>query len=141
MFVDPETGAVQAFLLSCVPREDSQSAPTEGASILIWPVNNWKPTTAGLVLYRTGWTELTRVVETRIGRGGFNPLLNADMGWEYVLFNFMAMVVGSQLKRPASLVPFASHARRGSDTRATGHRLKAGATTHALWTAKPRSAS
>lgn len=31
--------------MSCVPRETSQSAPTEGASIIIWPVKNWKPKT------------------------------------------------------------------------------------------------
>ena len=43
VYVDPETGAVQAFLLSCVPREDSQPDPQEGASIIIWPVDNWKP--------------------------------------------------------------------------------------------------
>ena len=43
VYVNPETGAVEAFMLSCVPRESAQSAPTEGASILIWPVNSWRP--------------------------------------------------------------------------------------------------
>ena len=43
VYVNPDTGAVQAFLLSCVPHEDSQSAPTDGASIIIWPVADWKP--------------------------------------------------------------------------------------------------
>ena len=42
VYVNPKTGAVEAFLLCCVPREGSQSAPTEGASIIIWPVNKWK---------------------------------------------------------------------------------------------------
>ncbi|MDF7822781.1 hypothetical protein P4B35_02045 [Pontiellaceae bacterium B12227] len=43
VYVNQETGKVEAFLLACNPREDSQSAPTEGANIIIWPVNNWTP--------------------------------------------------------------------------------------------------
>ena len=43
VYVNPDTGKVEAFMLSCVPREGSQSTPTEGASIIIWPVDNWKP--------------------------------------------------------------------------------------------------
>ncbi len=43
VYVNPETDKVEAFLLACNPREGSQSAPTEGASIIIWPVNHWKP--------------------------------------------------------------------------------------------------
>ena len=43
VYVNPETDQVEAFLLACIPREGSQSAPTEGASIIIWPVNNWTP--------------------------------------------------------------------------------------------------
>lgn len=43
VYVDPASGAVQAFMLSCVPTEDTQSNSEEGASIIIWPVDNWKP--------------------------------------------------------------------------------------------------
>ena len=43
VYVNPDSGAVEAFLLSCVPREASQSVLTQGASIIIWPVDNWKP--------------------------------------------------------------------------------------------------
>ncbi len=45
VFVNPDTKKVEAFLLSCVPSEESQSVPTEGASIIIWPVNGWSPET------------------------------------------------------------------------------------------------
>jgi hypothetical protein len=49
VYVNPETGAVEAFLLCCVPREKTQSAPTEGASVLIWPVREWKPAVSARV--------------------------------------------------------------------------------------------
>ena len=45
VYVNPQTGKVEAFLLSCVPCEGSQSAPTEGAGIIIWPVDGWSPET------------------------------------------------------------------------------------------------
>ena len=45
IYVNPQTGKVEAFLLACVPREASQSVPTEGASIIIWPVDDWAPAT------------------------------------------------------------------------------------------------
>ena len=43
VYVNRETGKAEALLLACVPRETSQSAPAEGASIIIWPVNKWSP--------------------------------------------------------------------------------------------------
>jgi solute:Na+ symporter, SSS family len=41
----------------------------------------------GLILVNVGWEKLVSTVETHYGAGGFNPLLNSTMGWEYVLFN------------------------------------------------------
>ncbi|WP_136060144.1 glycoside hydrolase family protein [Pontiella sulfatireligans] len=43
VYVNSETGEVEAFLLACIPREGSQSVPTEGAGIIIWPVDDWSP--------------------------------------------------------------------------------------------------
>ncbi len=40
-----------------------------------------------LVLARVGWTNLVVAVERYHGAGGFNPLVNPEMGWAYVLFN------------------------------------------------------
>jgi hypothetical protein len=48
VYVNPDTGAVEAFLLACVPREASQSCPEEGANIIIWPVDSWKPSLPGV---------------------------------------------------------------------------------------------
>jgi solute:Na+ symporter, SSS family len=40
-----------------------------------------------LILVNVGWSNLVGAVETRYGEGGFNPFVNPDMGWPYVLFN------------------------------------------------------
>jgi SSS family solute:Na+ symporter len=40
-----------------------------------------------LILVRPGWEVLVAAVETHHGRGGFDPLANAEMGWPYLLFN------------------------------------------------------
>ena len=40
-----------------------------------------------LIILRVGWGTLLETVETHYGAGGFNPFLNADMGWSFVLFN------------------------------------------------------
>ncbi len=39
-----------------------------------------------LILVNVGWSELTRTVSEKRGAGGFNPFLNKEMGWQYVLF-------------------------------------------------------
>lgn len=41
----------------------------------------------GLILVRVGWGNLVAAVQAHHGAGGFNPLVNPDMGWPYVLFN------------------------------------------------------
>jgi len=40
-----------------------------------------------LILVKIGWAPLVHAVETHHGAGGFNPFINASMGWQYVLFN------------------------------------------------------
>lgn len=40
-----------------------------------------------LIFYTIGWDALVSAVETKHGAGGFNPFLNAEMGFGYVLFN------------------------------------------------------
>lgn len=42
-----------------------------------------------LVLVNIGWDKLVGAVETHHGAGGFNPFVNAELGWEYVLFQFL----------------------------------------------------
>lgn len=39
-----------------------------------------------LIFKDIGWTKLVETVEQHHGAGGFNPLLNQDMGWPYVIF-------------------------------------------------------
>ena len=34
-----------------------------------------------------GWDKLVSAVETNYGAGGFNPFVNPEMGWQYVVFN------------------------------------------------------
>lgn len=45
-----------------------------------------------LVLVQVGWTSLVTTVETHYGAGGFNPFINPEMGWKYVIFNTLTMV-------------------------------------------------
>jgi len=42
-----------------------------------------------LILWNIGWTPLVDAVQNKLGAGGFNPFVNKDMGWAYVLFNAM----------------------------------------------------
>ena len=49
-----------------------------------------------LVLVNVGWEKLVTTVETAHGAGGFNPFVNAELGWQYVVFqvllNFAAVL-------------------------------------------------
>lgn len=38
-----------------------------------------------LVLHGVGWEKIVRTVETHHGAGGFNPLVNAQLGWPFVI--------------------------------------------------------
>ncbi len=40
-----------------------------------------------LLLAKVGYAALAATVEARYGAGGFNPFVNPEMGWPYVLFN------------------------------------------------------
>ena len=40
-----------------------------------------------LVLFRIGFSALADTVQARMGDAGFNPFINPEMGWGYVLFN------------------------------------------------------
>jgi SSS family solute:Na+ symporter len=42
-----------------------------------------------LILFKPGWSALVEAVERHHGAGGFNPVLNAEMGWPYLIFNGM----------------------------------------------------
>ena len=42
-----------------------------------------------LVLVKIGWGTLVNTVQAHYGAGGFNPFVNPDMGWQFVLFNAM----------------------------------------------------
>jgi SSS family solute:Na+ symporter len=40
-----------------------------------------------LILSKTSWHTMVETVETNFGAGGFNPFVNPDLGWGYVVFN------------------------------------------------------
>ena len=40
-----------------------------------------------LILGKVGWGTLVATVETQHGAGGFNPFVNPELGWPFVLFN------------------------------------------------------
>ena len=42
-----------------------------------------------LILAQVGWDRLASTVQTHYGAGGFNPFVNPQMGWPYVLFNLL----------------------------------------------------
>jgi len=43
--------------------------------------------TTFLILGKVGWNTLVNTVHTHYGEGGFNPFMNENMGWSYVIFN------------------------------------------------------
>lgn len=49
-----------------------------------------------LILVYVGWDKLVTTVDVHYGAGGFNPFVNPNLGWEYVLFqvflNFAAVL-------------------------------------------------
>jgi solute:Na+ symporter, SSS family len=42
-----------------------------------------------LILVNIGWDKIVTTVEINHGAGGFNPFVNADLGWQYVVFQFL----------------------------------------------------
>jgi SSS family solute:Na+ symporter len=45
-----------------------------------------------LILVNIGWDKLATTVEQHCGAGGFNPFINPQMGWEYVVSNSLLSV-------------------------------------------------
>lgn len=43
-----------------------------------------------MILHHFGWEKLSGAVESAHGAGGFNPLLNPQMGWSYLTFQILA---------------------------------------------------
>ena len=39
------------------------------------------------IMVKVGWGAMVAAVDTHYGAGGFNPFVNATMGWPYVIFN------------------------------------------------------
>ena len=44
-----------------------------------------------LIIFRVGWDNLLGAVESHYGAGGFNPFVNPDMGWPFVIFNSLVV--------------------------------------------------
>jgi SSS family solute:Na+ symporter len=55
-----------------------------------------------LVLIEVGWDQLVGAVAEKIGPGGFNPFINPDMGWDFVLFNLF-LTAGATLTWQTSI--------------------------------------
>ncbi len=48
-----------------------------------------------LVLVNVGWDRMVAAVEAKCGPGGFNPFLNDDMRWPYVVFQIFIQVAAT----------------------------------------------
>ena len=44
-----------------------------------------------LIVLKVGWRTLLGVVESHHGAGGFNPVVNLDMGWSFIIFNSLVV--------------------------------------------------
>lgn len=42
-----------------------------------------------LILFKVGWDKLAATVAEKYGSGGFNPFVNPDLGWPFVLFTML----------------------------------------------------
>src|SRR5690606_29852638 len=42
-----------------------------------------------LVLWHVGWSRMVDTVEARYGAGGFNPFVNSELGFFYVVFQLV----------------------------------------------------
>jgi SSS family solute:Na+ symporter len=48
-----------------------------------------------LILMNIGWDRIATTVAERHGPGGFNPFLNAELGWPYVLFQLLVQTAAT----------------------------------------------
>ena len=53
-----------------------------------------------LILYKVGLSNLVGTVTTHYGEGGFNPFLNADMGWSFMIFNSLVVTACVLTQQP-----------------------------------------
>lgn len=53
-----------------------------------------------LVIFRAGWGNIVETVQTHYGAGGFNPFVNENMGWPFVLFNALVMLAAVLTMQP-----------------------------------------
>jgi len=44
-----------------------------------------------LIVLKVGWSNLLGAVESHYGAAGFNPFLNSDMGWPFIIFNSLVV--------------------------------------------------
>lgn len=44
-----------------------------------------------LIILKVGWGNLLGAVESHYGAAGFNPFVNSDMGWSFVIFNSLVV--------------------------------------------------
>jgi solute:Na+ symporter, SSS family len=47
-----------------------------------------------LILSQIGWDKLVSAVQSHYGEGGFNPIVNPEMGWPYIIFNLLLNTAG-----------------------------------------------
>jgi solute:Na+ symporter, SSS family len=47
-----------------------------------------------LILSQIGWDKLVAAVQSHYGEGGFNPIVNPEMGWPYIIFNLLLNTAG-----------------------------------------------
>ncbi len=53
-----------------------------------------------LIVYKTGWGTLLDTVESHYGAGGFDPLVNPDMGWPFIMFNSLVVTACALTHQP-----------------------------------------
>ncbi len=53
-----------------------------------------------LIAKNVGWSTLVQAVETHHGDGGFNPIVNAKLGWPYLLFQSCLQIAATLTWQP-----------------------------------------
>jgi SSS family solute:Na+ symporter len=53
-----------------------------------------------LIIFKTGWGNIINSVESNYGPGGFNPWVNPDMGWSFIIFNSLVVLAAVLTMQP-----------------------------------------
>jgi SSS family solute:Na+ symporter len=53
-----------------------------------------------LIIFKTGWGNIINTVESNYGAGGFNPWVNPDMGWSFIIFNSLVVLAAVLTMQP-----------------------------------------